>query len=188
LVVLLAVHPAFGQQGETQPEAPPLYSLGDQTMTATLGLFVPLFFLSYQPAVIPTNLTLGGAGSLGLQAYLNSSLRIGGEIGGMFALSPNLNALLAASFLAKATYTLFSFYPFEVPVSLGAGISIVKYQDASTIDPLLKPGVSLFWIFNSSWSFGLNAAYWWDMQFATDPSRSRVGNFLEISVSALYHY
>ena len=35
---------------------------------------------------------------------------------------------------------------------------------------------------------GLNLAWWWDMQFASDPAQSRIGNFLEASLSALYHY
>jgi hypothetical protein len=95
--------------------------------------------------------------------------------------------LLALPILARAQYVL-TFYPFEVPLSLGVGMNIVKYQDQATIDLLVKPGVSGLWIYDSKWSFGLNLAWWWDMQFATDPAQSRVGNFLEVSLTALYHY
>jgi hypothetical protein len=183
----LALAPLEAQEKNPQPEPPPLYSLGDQTLAITGGLFVPLFFLSYQPVASGTNLTLGGVGSLQWQAYLASAWRIGVELGGVFAFSPNLNALLMLPITAKLTFVA-TFFPFEVPIFLGAGINIVKYSDQSTVDPLLKTGAGFYWIFNSSWSFGVNAVYWWDIQFAPTATQSRIGNFLELSVTALYHY
>ena len=120
-------------------------------------------------------------------AYVNSWLRVGIEVGGMFAFSPNMNTLLALPITAKASY-VFSAYPFEIPVSLAVGMNIVKYIDASTIDLLLKPGVSGLWAYNASWSFGVNLNYWWSMQFSDPASEGRIGNFLEITLCALYHY
>ncbi len=187
LLGALSLAPLEAQEKTPAPEPPPLYTLGDQTLAITAGLFVPLFFISYAPAVAGTNLSLGGTGSLQWQAYLASSWRIGVELGGVFAFSPNLNALLTLPVTAKITY-LITFYPFEVPISLGAGFNVVKYSDQSIVDPLLKLGTGFYWIFSSSWSFGLNTVYWWDFQFAPDPSQSLIGNFLEISVTALYHY
>jgi hypothetical protein len=186
-LVLCILSPLFAQQKETRPEAAPQYSLGDQTLAVNAGIFMPLFFMSWQPAAYSTHLSVGGIGSLQWQAYLTPNIRLGIEVGGLFALSPNSNLLLMLPITAKISYS-FTIYPFEIPIYLGAGMNIVKYQDSSIIDPLLKPGASLFWIFNSSWSFGVNTVYWWDMQFAADPSQSRVGNFLEVSFSALYHY
>ena len=137
----------------------------------------------------PTHLTLGGTGSISWMAYVTGAVRVGAEIGGMFAFSPNGNVLLALPILARAQYVL-TFYPIEVPLSLGVGMNIVKYQDLATIDLLIKPGVSGLWIYDSKWSFGLNLAWWLDMQFAAAPNQdqSRTGNFLEVSFTALYHY
>jgi hypothetical protein len=177
-----------GTKPQPKPKEPtPQYTLGDQTLSINAGLFVPLFFLDYQFGAASTHLTVGGAGSLNWMAYVNRWMRVGIEVGGMFAFSPNMNVLLSVPITAKASY-VFSTYPFEIPVSLAVGMNIVKYIDASTIDLLLKPGVSGLWAFNADWSFGLNLNYWWSMQFANPASEGRIGNFLEISLCALYHY
>lgn len=190
VVLACAVIPLAAQEKEKEP--PPQYTLGDQTLSINAGLFVPLFFLNWQFGAAPTNLTVGGAGSLNWMSYVNSWLRIGIEVGGMFAFSPNGNTLLALPITAKASYVL-SAYPFEIPFSLGVGMNVVKYIDQSTIDLILKPGVSGLWAYNASWSFGLNATYWWSMQFsklvdASGLNTGRIGNFLELSLCALYHY
>jgi hypothetical protein len=188
-VLLLAALPLTAQDAPETDAAPSVsaYAFGDQALSISLGPFIPLFFLAPGGAAAPTQLTLGGTGSISWMAYLSGAVRVGAEIGGMFAFSPNGNVLLALPILARAQYVL-TFYPFEVPLSLGVGMNIVKYQDQATIDLLVKPGVSGLWIYDSKWSFGLNLAWWWDMQFATDPAQSRVGNFLEVSLTALYHY
>ncbi len=177
--------PAAPKEKPAQPT--PQYALGDQTLSINAGLFVPLFFLDYQFGSAPTNLTVGGVGSLNWMAYVTSAIRVGIEVGGMFAFSPNMNVLLSVPITAKASY-VFSAYPFEIPVSLGVGMNIVKYIDASTIDLLIKPAVSGLWAFNADWSFGVNLAWWWSMQFSSPATESRIGNFLEISLCALYHY
>lgn len=188
LFVLVSLPPIFGQDKPTPPEAPPQYSLGDQTFAINLGPIVPLFFLSFAPAVFPTNLfPVGLVGSLQWQAYLGPRVRLGGELGGLAAFSPNLNPLLMAYLTPKITYT-FPLYPFEIPLSIGLGADLVTYQGKTTIGPLIKPEASFYWVFNSSWSFGLNVSYWFDMQFAADPTQSRCGNFLEISLSVLDHF
>ena len=117
-------------------------------------------------------------------AYVAPRIRVGVELGGTFTFDPNANLLLMLPILAKGAY-VFSIYPFEIPVTFGAGINILKYTDQFYVDMLLKPGASLFWIFNSSWSFGFNLNYWMDFQFS---SNFRLGNFLEASLTALYHY
>jgi hypothetical protein len=166
------------------------YSLGDQTMSINAGMFIPLFLLPSGKVLLagnPSQLTLGAVGSLSWAAYVTPELRLGADVGGNFTLDPNSNILFMLPFVAKAAY-VFSLYPFEVPVSFGVGMNIVKYTSLSTIDLLLRPGASFYWIYNSSWSFGVNLLYWFDMQFNTDPSLSRYGNFLEFSLSALYHF
>ncbi len=159
-------------------------------MSINAGVFLPLFDLPSGVIFMagsPPQLTPGAAGSLSWAAYVAPQIRVGMDVSGSFTLSPNANVLLMLPFVAKASY-IFTFYPFELPVSLGVGANIVKYTSLSTIDLLLRPGASLYWIYNSSWSFGANLNYWFDMQFNTDPTKTRYGSFLEISLSALYHF
>ncbi len=171
----------------TVPAAAAQYALGDQVLSISAGPFFPLFFLPWQPTNPGTHLTVGGTGSISWAGYVTGRIRIGAEIGGMFAFSPNMNTLLELPILAKAQY-VFTPYPFEVPVGLGVGMNIVKYQDNSTIDLLLKPTASLLWVYDSKWSFGLNFDWWWDMQFASTAGDSRIGNFFATTLCALYHY
>jgi hypothetical protein len=193
LMLAAAATPLFA--ADSPAAQPSQYSLGDQTLSINAGLFVPLFLLP-GPVVLlapsagsgsPPHLTLGAVGNLSWAAYVSPQIRLGLDIAGDFTLSPNANSLLMLPFIAKAAW-VFTVYPFEIPVSFGVGMNIVKYVDKTSIDLLLRPGVSGLWIFNSSWSFGLNLNWWFDMMFAKDPTSSRIGNFLEVSLSALYHF
>jgi hypothetical protein len=188
IVVLMLVGSIMPLFAADEPVAEPSqYTLGDQTLSITAGLFIPLFLLPTGTGLLsgnPSQLTLGGEAFLNWSAYVAPRIRIGAELGGAFSFDPNANLLLMLPIIAKASY-IFTIYPFEIPVSLGVGINILKYTDQYYVDLLLKPGASLFWIFNSSWAFGLNLNYWFDMQMS---SSFRIGNFLEVSLSALYHY
>jgi hypothetical protein len=187
-VALCAAVPVFAQEAAAPPVSQ--YTLGDQTMSINAGLFIPLFLLptgTWFLAGDPAHLSLGAVGSLSWAAYVAPEVRVGIDIAGSFGMSPNSNTLLMLPFVAKASY-IFSFYPFELPVTFGAGMNILRYVDDTTIDLLLRPSVGLYWIFDSSWSFGLNLNYWFDMQFAATAADSRQANFLEVTLGALYHY
>ncbi|MGA2640083.1 MAG: hypothetical protein ABSG21_04145 [Spirochaetia bacterium] len=186
LVLACAAAPAFAADNPGASQ----YSLGDQTMSINAGMFVPLFILPTWTVLLagnPSHLTLGAVGSLSWAAYVTPQIRLGADVGGNFTLDPNTNILLMLPFVVKGTY-VFTFYPFEVPLTMGIGMNIVKYTSLSSIDLLLRPGTAFYWIYNSSWSFGVNLNYWFDMQFNTNPTQTRYGNFLEFSLSALYHF
>jgi hypothetical protein len=176
---------------ESPGKEPSQYGLGDQTMSIDAGVFIPLFLLPTGTALLggtPPHLSLGGIGGLTWAAYVAPQIRLGLEVAGeYFAQSPNKNPLLMLPFIARASYVVTA-YPFEIPLTFGLGMNIVKYVDMTTIDLLLRPGVSGLWIYNSSWSFGVNLNWWFDMQFAPSPADSRIGNFLEVSLTALYHF
>ncbi|MGA2479968.1 MAG: hypothetical protein ABSG63_14550 [Spirochaetia bacterium] len=185
LVLAGGAMPLFA--ANAQVVEPSQYTLGDQTLSISAGIFLPLFLLPTGTALLagnPPQLTVGGEAFLNWSAYVAPRIRIGAELGGAFSFDPNQNLFLMLPIIAKASY-VFTIYPFEIPVSFGIGMNILKYTDQYYVDLLLKPGASLFWIFNASWAFGLNLNYWFDMQMS---SNFRIGNFLEISLSALYHY
>jgi hypothetical protein len=188
----LGMAPLFA--ADAPVKTPSQYGLGDQTLSINAGLFIPLFLLPTGTALLAPaaggtapHLSLGAVGSLSWAAYVAPQVRLGIDVAGDFTLSPNGNSLLMLPFVAKGSY-VFTVYPFEIPLSLGIGMNIIKYVDKSTIDLLIRPGVSGLWIYNSSWSFGLNLNWWFDIQFAANPADSRTGNFLEVSLTALYHF
>lgn len=165
------------------------YGLGDQMFVINAGLFVPLFFQTEQGTVSTTNLTLGGTGSLEFDVFLNNNLATGVNLGGSFAFSPNGSTLFLVPVTAKISW-IFHYYPFDFPVFFGAGVNFMELDNTLYVGPIAKPGVAGYWNFNSKWSFGLRAVYWWvpEIYFGTYASQSRFGNFLELSLSALYHF
>ena len=183
-VALCAMAPAFAAGDSTASQ----YSLGDQTLSINAGTFIPLFLFGGNPQVGNMNLSVGGVGTIDWAAYLSPHWRIGASLGGTFTFDPNYTLLLMVPIVAKISY-LIDFYPWEVPLTFGAGMNIIKYSADSTIDLLLKPGTGILWTYNSSWSFGLNLNWWWDMQFSGAARNGfTAGNFLEVSLSAFYHY
>lgn len=168
-----------------------LYGLGDQMFLVNAGLFVPLFFQSESGTVSRTNLTLGGVGSLELDVYLNNNLAVGAEFGGTFSFSPNKHALFLIPITAKISW-IFHVYPFDIPIFLGAGVDFMRLDNQYYFGPIVKPGAAGYWNITSKWSLGLRAVYWWvpEVYFGSSPqpSRSRFGNFLELSLSGLYHF
>ncbi|MCP5514351.1 MAG: hypothetical protein H7A26_02680 [Spirochaetales bacterium] len=169
-----------------------VYGLGDQIFTIKAGLIFPLYLMSPDFNFTSTNLSMGGAGSLEWSAFINSSLALGGEFGGMFAFSPNDRVLYMMPLTFKISY-FYRKYPFEFPIYCGAGISFNSIDDAFHLDFILKPGASVLWNFNSEWAFGFNLVYWWVPQIYTGngdvpASHTRFGNFLETTMSALFHF
>ncbi len=193
LTVLFFLCIAFIYADEENDEALVTYGMGDQTFTINAGLFIPLFFQDMNWNVFPAkdHLSLGGTGSLEWNAFIKNNLKLGVEFGGMFAFSPN-NTLFMIPVTGKITYIFRKYYPFEFPVSFGAGVNFSKLSESFYFGAILKPEVSGLWNYNSEWAFGLNIAYWWvpEIYFGESPpaEQSRFGNFLVTSLSALYHF
>ena len=168
------------------------YSLGDQMFIINAGLFIPLFFFDRGGDVMKTNLTLGGNLSFLWQVFLSNHISVGGELGGMFALSPNKHVLYMIPLTVKATYW-FRFYPFEIPISLGLGGNLSILEEAAHIDFIAKPQVGFYWNFNEEWAFGLNVTYWFVPQIYSgsgkvESGHSMFGNFMDASLSVLFRF
>ena len=168
------------------------YSLCDQMFIINAGLFIPLFFFDRGGDVMKTNLTLGGNLSFLWQVFLSNHISVGGELGGMFALSPNKHVLYMIPLTVKATYW-FRFYPFEIPISLGLGGNLSILEEAAHIDFIAKPQVGFYWNFNEEWAFGLNVTYWFVPQIYSgsgkvESGHSMFGNFMDASLSVLFRF
>lgn len=168
------------------------FSLGDQMFFINAGLFIPLFFFDKSMDCMKTNLTLGGTGSLCWQVFLSNHFSIGGELGGMFALSPNRRVLYMIPLTVKGTYWI-RFYPFEIPISLGLGGNLSILDEAAHIDFIAKPAIGFYWNFNEEWAFGANATYWFVPQIYSGSGKvssdhSMFGNFMDVSLSVLFRF
>ena len=153
-------------------------------------MMVPLFYQEFDWATHDTNLTLGGMGELQWSAYLSPVVRIGLDLAGSFARSPNDRSLFLLPITAKVTYVL-GVSRFEFPFFFGAGINIVRYREWSHVDLILKPGVGGYWRYNSNWSFGVNLVWWLDFQPNTSnqgKDQARMADFLMISPGVLYNF
>lgn len=201
LLLIFAVGPLAMAQEEppTEQEPPvespdrfvPTYALGDQILAINLGMFIPLFFYGGPSGVENTQLTLGGTGSLHWSAFLNNNMAVGIEGGGMFALTPNRRTLFMLPLMARYTY-FFRAYPWEFPVHIGAGFNFSRLEENFKVDPIVKPGFSVLWNYNAEWAFGANFSYWWVPQVYRGPDPpsedSRYGNFMDVTLSAVYHF
>lgn len=190
--VLLPLIVAVGQDSQEEEDFEPTYTLGDQILSINLGIFAPLFYTGSDEGAQPANLSVGGVGSIAWASYLNNTMTVGAEMSGSFSFTPNLNTLFLLHFAGTYTYTIRR-YPFEFPLHMAVGMNIARLQESTKIDPVVKPGASFYWAYNTQWSFGLNLKYWWIPQIYSSrsdvpQSDTRFGNFLEISLSALYHF
>jgi hypothetical protein len=182
------------EEGEEAPEVPiesdwsdvmpDLYSRGDHIFGITIGPILPMLFVHETGGVKEGNIGVGGGGSLMYTYFLTSHLFIGGELGGMFAFTKGENALFIVPMGIRLGYQ-YILGRFEFPLSLLAGFAPQTYLQKNFFGLFIKPAASAFWRFNPDWSFGLNAAWWWVPQWA---DRTVYGNFLELSLTARYHF
>jgi hypothetical protein len=191
-IAVLGIIPAVAQDsGDEEEIFVPVYGLGDSTMRINLGLFLPLGFMGGGESWDWANLTPGGVGSIAVDAYLSDNVTIGGELGGSFSFTPNRRTLWMVPIAFRASYIL-RWYPFEVPLTAGVGMNISKVDDNPHVDFFLKAGGTFQWNYSSEWAFGLNLFYWMVPQIyfpwsEAGTDATRIGNFLEITLSALYH-
>ncbi|MDR0685480.1 MAG: hypothetical protein LBF83_10190 [Spirochaetaceae bacterium] len=163
------------------------YTRGDQTFTISLGMLFPLFFVSKSGDLLENKISLGGAGSLAYNYFLNSNLFIGGILQGSFSqtLGKNFLYLIPIGFTAGYQFVL---QRFEFPLSITVGGMTEQYLTYNGYWIFFKPQASTFFRFNSDWSFGLNVAWWLVPQWTNDPERDATGNFIELTLCARYHF
>lgn len=198
--LLVALLVALSTGGWAQDiEAVPIFAFdqrnpGDRALTFNVGLAWPLFYQSLSGSIQGANLSLGGMLELDLDFYLNNHWRLGGSLRGSFNASPNGNLLFLVPILFRGSYE-FKFWPFSWPVSLSAGMVLVSFKQAFQMDPALQLAGGMYYHVSSQWGFGLNLVYLWIAQlYGSSPwhqipqEHSRLGNFLDISLGAVYHF
>ncbi len=184
---------------QSEIEAVPIFAfdqrnLGDKALGLSLGTDIPLFYQTLSGSTAPANLSLGGFLALDLDFYLNNNWLLGGRLRGSFNATPNGNIVFLVPILFKGTYEI-KFWPFSVPLWMGAGISFISFKQAFEVNPALQLGSGFYYHVSSQWGFGLNLNYLWIAQLYSgnespgiSSDQSRLANFLDIGLSAVFHF
>ena len=196
IIFIMVFSPVFSQTAPESPDdrpiSPPIdnewydydmerYSQGDMIFTITLGVLFPVLF----SGTGDMGLSLGGTGILSYDIFLTPNIFIGAELGGQFSFSRLGNPFYMIPFGARIGYNI-AFSRIEIPITLMLGFAPQLFLSTNYFGPIVKPGVSFFWRFNSDWLFGLNTAWWLVPQWSNE--RDVYGNFLELTLSARYHF
>jgi len=189
----------FAQANEDEPEyetdwgdyTADLYTTGDQTVTVSLGVIFPTVFASngniWEPGQPKIDPPVGGGGFLAYSYYLNSLFFVGGEIGGMFFPTIAKNTLFLVFLGAKAGIQL-NIWKLEFPISLAVGMSWHTHLSQTNYGLYLKGGFGAYYRAMPSWSFGLTANWYWMPERPADPAKNVDGNFIDLMLSARYHF
>ena len=174
-------------------------SLGDKSFAITAGIYIPLFTVllhdwpggGYDAGVYPPKLTAGGSGSLAFSVYLSSNLKLGLQLAGAFSPDINRNFLYVVPVTLKASWEFHPGPRFSIPLHLAAGVSMTTWKaDNFRADMILRPGFGFYFDWSLEWSFGIDFTYWFIPQtggLAKQHERS-IGNFMDISLTAEYHF
>jgi len=162
-----------------------IYSGGDRNFIISLGVLFPAFF----GGEVENNrhgLGLGGTGSMAFNYFLSPNIFAGVELAGSFSGTRGGNMLYIVPFGARIGYQ-FLYSRFEFPVSLMVGGAAQRYLEQGHFSFIVKPGVSGFWRFSPDWSFGLNSVWWFIPQWPRN-GYNVYGNFVELTLSARFHF
>ncbi|GAB6392866.1 MAG: hypothetical protein MdMp014T_2239 [Treponematales bacterium] len=172
--------------GKWQAPAPFRYQRGDSMFIISGGITLPAAF-SGEITDKGHNLEpVGGTGSLAFNFFVSPHIYWGVELGGMFEGTKGGNMLYIVPFGARLGCQ-FVLGRFEFPLNVMVGAAPQTYLEKNYFGFFIKPGASAFWRLNTSWSFGLNAAWWWVPQWPEN-GKNVDGNFMEITLAARYHF
>ncbi|GHV16693.1 hypothetical protein FACS189493_2990 [Spirochaetia bacterium] len=165
---------------------PTLYSLGDMLLSISAGALFPTVFFD-DAGLTEHHVNIGGGFSVRFNYFLSPHLFVGAEIEPMWAGTLMTNVLFIIPMGVRVGYQ-FILGHFEFPLSLMVGFAPETYLDRNYGGLFVKPDVAVFWRFSSDWSFGVNAGWWWVPQWTADPKEDRHGNFVDLTLSARFHF
>ena len=164
----------------------PSYERGDKMFSIGLGLIFPVTFKGAS-GTLKQKVNLGGTGYLAFDYFLFKNFAVGAEVNGSFNSTYGENMLYLVPIGLRFTYQLV-FHPIEIPITMAVGMAPQKYLDQNYLGLYLKPTLGVYWRFNSSWSFGVNGAWWWLPQWTKNSAENAYGNFATLTIAARYHF
>jgi len=193
LTVLVAAL-ALGTNAVAQDDAAALASTdfisfekGDGILSLSLGAVVPLGF--YNPGAAKfqkPNSFPGFSFALSYAGFLNESWALAGDLSGGYVSTQNDDRLFMAP-LALRVIRAFPLGSFVIGPSAGLGIAISSLGDYKHVDALLKAGSSFLWKASSDMSYALNIFGNVIPQIFEDSTLTRVGFFMDATLSVAYH-
>jgi len=165
------------------------YASGDQVFTISLGTVFTTVFISDNPEFTDHNIDppIGGMGSLVYSYFFSRYFFAGIELSGLFL--PTLaNHTVFLIPLGIRAGTQFVTGRFEFPVFAAFGMAWHKYLDHGYYGIYARLGAAAFYRVTYDWSFGLTTSWSWFPQRPADSSKNVDGNFLEVTISARYHF
>lgn len=151
---------------------------GDQFINISLRLNVPL-----KPA--PTQLYVGGAGTIGYTRFINSVFALGGDISFAYSTTVGKNVFTSVPILFKVMYQP-TVHQFEFPLTLGLGFAFENYNTDTYFGFVAKPEVGAFYRFSPSWSFGLSTGITLMPQVAKQDFY--MGVIFDTALTVRYHF
>ena len=170
---------------EWEKYSPSIYAKGDKTFIISLGTLFPTYFSGItdnKHGIRP----VGGIGSLSFCYFLTPRIFVGGELSGMFIPTRGGNMFYMIPMGARVGYQ-FVIKRFEIPLTLMIGGAPQLYLEENYFGLFFKAGAALYWRFSPDWSFGLNTFWWLVPQWPKEGTKT-TGNFVELTLSARYHF
>ena len=189
-IAALALGALAFAQDEPRPLASSTYSSferGDGILSLSIGTTVPLGW--YNPdtsSFEKANSTLGFAFALSYEGFLNQDWAIAGDLAGGFMGSINDRRLFVAPLSVRAV-RVFPLGAFTIAPTAGLGLAISALGEYKHIDPLFKAGSSVLWRASNDMSYAFNLYGNVIPQIFADSSLTRVGFFMEATLSVAYH-
>ena len=200
-VFLLTINIVGAQEGD-EPDNPFTpqtrtneRSLGDQTFAISLGILGPLSTVllggpaGYTSGITDSHLSVGGVGSLTYSTYLSPNIKVGLQLAGSFTKEINDNWLYMIPVTVKGSYEFHPWNRITIPLHLALGINMSSWKQNFTVDPIIRPGFGVYFDWSTEWSFGADMTYWFVPQLSADDNEyDAIGNFLDATLTAEYHF
>jgi len=192
VAALVATNAAVAQEAAPQtPMASAVFGAferGDGILALSLGTSVPLgFFNPTESAFESPNSAAGFSFSLSYTGFLSERWGLAGDLSGDFIRTVNDDQLFIAPLALRAVMA-FPIGAFVIAPSAGLGVAISSLGNYKHVDPLFKAGGTFLWKASSDMSYRLNLYANIIPQIMTEyPENTRVGFFLDATLSVAYH-
>ena len=185
--ILLAAQDEPDVEPEWEEYSYDFYARGDQVFIVSLGVAFPTVF------VIDGNINnsgwkvVGGAGTLIFNYYLSPKFYLGAELSGMFVPTIGGNTAFIIPLGIRAG-TQFTAGRFEFPLAGIFGVSLHTFLGEGYFGIFLKASASALFKATTQWAFGITTSWYFMPEWTGDSKTNVYGNFLDLMLTARYHF
>jgi hypothetical protein len=165
-----------------------IFARGDQTFLVNFGLVFPTVFINQGENIGTAGWnTVGGTGSLIFNYYLTSYLFVGAEAAVMFISTVGKSTVFMIPIGARIG-TQFIYDRFEFPIAATIGVVWQNFLTFSHFGLNFKLSGSALYRATNQWAFGLTTCWYFMPQWTGTPAQNVMGNFMDITLTARYHF